>query len=293
VQLFSSLTRDEIDLLSARAVERFFEPGSVIIRQGELSDHLFVLLSGHAQIVEVPEEPWQTEMMLGEVSIGDVIGEMAALTEMPRSATVMAVDLVHAVAIAGNEFRRLVNSSPSLAGSLAHMLARRVWDTDQKLTRFAPDPLTGVLSRQSFQDQYPRIAAQARRHGTGLLLVLLDVVNLRGVNDSAGYSVGDEVLRTVAQALLQSARMTDLVCRWSGDEFILVPVDADLTAVDPIINRLQVLLADLCRARDLPEGVRCAYGTAFARDPSQNPLDLVRQADEDILRRKAAERAGQ
>jgi diguanylate cyclase (GGDEF)-like protein len=275
-------------LLSARASEQHFEPGQVMIHQGARAEELYIIVSGRARVVERPEDPAHTELVLGELGPGDVVGELAILTGMPRSATVVANDRVRCLVIPGPEFVRLLHSAPELSGSLALVLARRIYETDRRLTRFAPDPLTGLLSRRSFIEEYPRIAALARRRQSGVLLLLLDIQNLKAVNDLAGYLVGDEVIRTVAAALLESARRTDVLARWGGDEFAMLPVDAQPAAVGSILGRLEDRLASVGRDLGLPMAIRCAYGVATSNEPPDDVSDLVREADEDMQRRKEA-----
>ena len=84
-----------------------------------------------------------------------------------------------------------------------------------------------------------------RRRGTSVLLLVLDVFHLKAINDRFGYSVGDDVLRTVADALVESSRSTDLVARYGGDEFTVLLVDAAAKDVTVIVNRVQQKLQHL------------------------------------------------
>ena len=72
-----------------------------------------------------------------------------------------------------------------------------------------------------------------------------DVSHLKDINDRFGYSVGDDVLRTVADALIESARSTDLVARYGGDEFTLLLIEAAAEDVTVIIHRVQQKLQQL------------------------------------------------
>ena len=99
--------------------------------------------------------------------------------------------------------RRALQSSTELAVAMLRMLAGRLHETDRRLSRYAPDPVTGLMGRRTFHDQYRRLAAIARRRGTGALLLMVDVAQLKAINDSHGYGVGDHVLRCVADAPLR------------------------------------------------------------------------------------------
>lgn len=289
IPLFRTLVEDDVDLLTARATEGFFEPGRSLVRQGETSDILHVIVSGRVRVVESPDDPSHTEMVLAELGAGEVVGELGVLTGMPRSATVVASESVRTLCIPGGDFLRVVQGAPALATSLLQVLARRIYDTDRRLARYAPDPLTGLLSRTAFREQYGRFAAQARRRQSSVLLMLVDIKNLKGFNDAFGYKVGDEVVRTVAETLLESSRKTDLVARYGGDEFAVLFVDARPDSVEIIIRRIEGTLSRLAVQRDLPAPVTLSFGIALSPDPPEAAEDLIQVADEDMQKRIATQ----
>src|SRR5207247_7812037 len=95
----------------------------------------------------------------------------------------------------GYDMVRILQSSSEVALALLRVLSDWIYETDHRLARYAPDPLTGLPSRRAFHDQYARLVAQTRRRGMGVLLMLIDVRDLKSINDKLGYEVGDEVLR--------------------------------------------------------------------------------------------------
>jgi diguanylate cyclase (GGDEF)-like protein len=228
-------------------------------------------------------------MVLAELGAGEVVGELGVLTGMPRSATVVASEPVRTLCIPGGDFLRVVQGAPALATSLLQVLARRIYDTDRRLARYAPDPLTGLLSRTAFREQYGRFAAQARRRQSSVLLMLVDIKSLKGFNDAFGYKVGDEVVRTVAETLLESSRKTDLVARYGGDEFAVLFVDARPDSVEIIVRRIEGTLSRLAVQRDLPAPVTLSFGIALSPDPPEAAEDLIQVADEDMQKRIASQ----
>jgi diguanylate cyclase (GGDEF)-like protein len=246
---------------------------------------VFVILSGRANVVGAKEGASQTERILGELGPNEVVGELAVLTGTPRSATVIARDFVSCLEIAGAEFLRLVKTVPGLASPLAQSLARRIVETDRRLERFAPDPLTGLLGRAAFEEQYGRLAALARRRRMGVLLMLLDLTDLKGINDEHGYTVGDEVVRVVARALLETLRQTDLVARYSGDEFALLLADPESEAIELFMRRLERSVQTLAGKRGVVAHIRCTYGAAADSSPPDSIDQLLEQADKDMQTR--------
>lgn len=84
------------------------------------------------------------------------------------------------------------------------------------------DPLTGVFNRRYLEESLRRELANAQRKGEPLSLVMLDVDLFKNFNDSYGHAVGDLVLQALGRALNENTRLGDIVCRYGGDEFVVV-----------------------------------------------------------------------
>jgi diguanylate cyclase (GGDEF)-like protein len=230
----------------------------------------------------------QTEMLLGEIGRAEIFGELGILRDQPRSATVIAVDRTHCLVLRQRDFVAVLQESPELANSMLRIIAGRLFDADRKLARYAPDPLTGLAGRRAFNEQYRRLAAGARRRKNGLLLLALDVVKLKAVNDGFGYGLGDEVLRTVADALVESTRTTDVVARYGGDEFAVLLLDAMPQDVDIVVARVRDKLAALGVQRRLPVSVECSTGIAWSQSPPESADEFLREADRDMQEKKTS-----
>jgi len=283
--LFRPLTPEQRDLLLDSATEQTFTAGHVLIRESDPPDRLFVILSGRVRVLEVATDS-PVELIVGELGVGEILGELSVLRNQPRSATVVAIERTHCLVIPQTEFRKVLQGSAELAVSLLRMLAGRLYETDRRLSRFAPDPVTGLAGRRAFHDQYRRLAAVARRRKTGALLLVVDVLQLRAINDRFGYGVGDDVLRTVADALVEATRTTDLIVRHGGDEFVVFFPDAGVSDIDSVIARVSDKIKSISGKRGIPVTVACNFGVAYAQAPPDSAEDLLREADQDMLRRK-------
>ena len=287
VPLFGSLTNEERELLIAQASEEVFAAGHSIIQESDPPDRLFVILAGRARALETaPGSP--TEVILSEFGEGEILGELAVIRNRARSATVVAIERTHCLVLNRNDFLRVLETSVRLALALLRTVAGRLAETDRRLSRYAPDPVTGLASRRAFDDQYKRLAAVARRRGTGALMLVLDIVQLRAINDRFGYGVGDDVLRAVADALVEATRTTDLLARHGSDEFAVFFPDAGPGATDIVTARVRDRIAQLAGKRGLPvDHIRCSVGVAYSPSPPDTPDELLREADAQMHRTRA------
>jgi CRP/FNR family transcriptional regulator, cyclic AMP receptor protein len=129
VDLFSSLREKELKEVAKSCREGKYSPGSVLISQGEKGLGLFILTKGTVRITRTNSLDGAEEE-LGTAGAGDVIGEMALLDDMPRSATVTAVDEVTVLVLPFWDFRiimrRVLRSDPDVGLDMMAVLSRRL-----------------------------------------------------------------------------------------------------------------------------------------------------------------------
>src|SRR6266550_422587 len=101
------------------------------------------------------------------------------------------------------------------------------------------DHLTGLANRREFERVMEREVALAERHSRRLSLMMIDLDNLKRINDRLGHSAGDGALRLVAQQLLRVVRASDLCARVGGDEFAVAMPETDLDRAREVANRLR------------------------------------------------------
>jgi len=125
VDLFSGLDKKDIQLLSKSCQERKYSAGSTLISQGDTGVGLYVITNGTVRITQA-NNPDRPEEELGTTGPGSVLGEMALLDDLPRSATVTAIDDVTALLLPVWEFRTTLQSHPDIALKLLAVLSRRL-----------------------------------------------------------------------------------------------------------------------------------------------------------------------
>lgn len=151
---------------------------------------------------------------------GDPVGQAAALLRTINASNQALETLQEGLAQA-LEQRRLALQAQQVASAAQEAALR--------------DPLTGLLNRRGLELRAPIVLEQTVRHGQVPWLVLIDVDSFKAVNDQAGHAIGDLTLHQIAQLLCQESRKDDLVCRWAGDEFVVLLADDDVRGAGPAV----------------------------------------------------------
>jgi diguanylate cyclase (GGDEF)-like protein len=141
------------------------------------------------------------------------------------------------------------------------------------------DPLTNLLNRRSFVQHLDAEVARSRRYNRPLALVILDLDELKTVNDTQGHAAGDEALKRVADALRAMIRTGDNAFRIGGDEFAVLLAEANeqeaAAAAERIADALQLA---------------ASFGVAVCRSEGEAGA-LLRDADDAMYRMKRRRRA--
>ncbi len=139
--------------------------------------------------------------------------------------------------------RRQTEAAREEVASLAAQVARltqemtRLTRLEARARRLAyRDELTGLPNRRVLLDRLRQAIAQSTRHGRFVALLMLDVDGFKTVNDRLGHTIGDALLQVVADRLVNCVRAGDTVCRYGGDEFVVLLPD--------IVNRGAALAAE-------------------------------------------------
>jgi len=163
---------------------------------------------------------------------------------------------------------------------------RRKRDYEDILEQSRADPLTGAFNRGYFDAHAPRLAARCRPARQSLSVLMIDVDNLKQVNDAHGHSVGDRVLKQVVNRVTSALRPSDLVARMGGDEFAVVMPETDLDAALQVAERLRGRIAETP-----VEGVAVtvSIGVTASRPDVEEELEVTLQrADAAVYEAKRA-----
>ncbi|MGI4789103.1 MAG: bifunctional diguanylate cyclase/phosphohydrolase [Janthinobacterium lividum] len=167
--------------------------------------------------------------------------------------------------------------------------AKRERELQEAVEQADRDPLTALLNHRAFHRRLGEEIARARREGTALAVVMLDLDNFKFFNDSYGHVTGDDVLRQVADKLQERCRSYDTVARFGGDEFVLLLPNSGEAAADEIKARVRADLSSLTYCPDgqaSPIPLTVSIGVALFPQESQERAGLMELADERLFRSK-------
>ena len=152
------------------------------------------------------------------------------------------------------------------------------------------DQLTGLANRMQFGERLDGALARLRRDGRPVAVLYGDLDRFKPVNDRLGHAAGDEVLVVVAERLNAATRQTDTVCRFGGDEFLIICEGfTDPDAIVALAERLVAVVAEPIPVGDTTMGVGISIGMAVA-DPLSTEADLLARSDAALYQAKQAGR---
>lgn len=150
------------------------------------------------------------------------------------------------------------------------------------------DALTGLHNRASFQERLQEMLARAKRTGSEVAVLCLDLDRFKAVNDTLGHPVGDALLRKVAERLQGTVREGDVVARLGGDEFAVLQADSlQPQAAETLAARLIDLLARTYLVDGHMLNIGTSVGVALSPSDAADADELMKRADLALYRAKS------
>jgi diguanylate cyclase len=178
------------------------------------------------------------------------------------------------------------------ANAILHDQIGKIHDLQEKLREQANrDSLTGLFNRRYLEGTLEREMARSRRENMPLAMLLLDIDHFKEVNDSYGHQAGDEVLRVLGKLLLEHARAEDIVCRYGGEEFLLVLPKMPLAiALERAAQLRKIIQETTVSFGEMRIQVTISIGVAAIPENADSTERLIRCADKALYRAKSGGR---
>jgi diguanylate cyclase (GGDEF)-like protein len=211
---------------------------------------------------------------------GHCIGVFCVMDHEPRVISADAIEVMRDLA--------LVAESEIQLSAMSQTQSELANDLDVARRQLLRDSLTQTWNRAGILEILAREQSRARRNRQRLGVAMVDLDHFKNINDSHGHLVGDRVLRTVAERMIDAVRPYDAVGRYGGEEFLVVIVDQDQNVIGSIAERMRHNIARApISANRKTLSITASIGVANL--DSQHTIDLtelVQMADEALYRAK-------
>jgi diguanylate cyclase (GGDEF)-like protein len=168
-------------------------------------------------------------------------------------------------------------------------LSARYRERDQALVT---DPLTSLNNLHVFKRTLTQLFNVAHRYKRPFSLAVLDLDDLKPINDTHGHASGDQAIRAVAQCMKRSFRETDILIRYGGDEFvILFPESGEKEAKEGVDRFRANIRALMVPTGKEPVQLSASIGLAAYDDTMRRPMDLFELADKRMYEEKSAKKS--
>ncbi|MEO5586432.1 MAG: GGDEF domain-containing protein [Novosphingobium sp.] len=257
-------SRDRLDLAKSWNTSEAFHPAETL-----LPGNCWALKRG---------KPHVNDGVAGTLCCMHHIGA-AATIEVPMLARGQVHGLVMLALEAEDAFGQL-KTVGRLAGAMADSMSLALSNIalrEKLRTQSLRDPLTGLYNRRYMEDALERYVSLAERSGAATTVLMMDLDNFKRLNDQLGHAKGDAVLRDVAAQLVGGLRPSDVVCRYGGEELMVILPDCGMEDGRIKAEALRLRVEGLTEVHEIPISV--SIGIASIPATSTSVVDLVAMAD--------------
>ena len=227
--LLSSAEAPALEPLLRRCRQVQVERGAVVLEGNIQNNAAAILLEGRLSVLLQPDGGTQ----VGSVEVGELVGEVSALTGSPTSAWVIAAEPSRLLELERDTLLELANRSHQFAVRMLETVCSRLYSSnlralssDTASREFQHkayfDQLTGLRNRTWLSQHLPDLLNSQQRTDEGLHFFMVDIDHFKRFNDTWGHAAGDQVLVAVGQALESVIRPGDHVVRVGGEEILVL-----------------------------------------------------------------------
>lgn len=145
------------------------------------------------------------------------------------------------------------------------------------------DSLTGLYNHRFFVEALENEIKRALRYDKKLSLAILDIDNFKEINDLYGHDAGDKVLIEVASKVTESCRETDIICRYGGDEIVVILIETGIEKAQDICERINHNLRDI---KLYEKNLYVTLSSGLVELDSKNSQNILKKADERLYKAK-------
>jgi len=163
---------------------------------------------------------------------------------------------------------------------------KRAWDKMAKMA--TKDELTGLYNRRYFLEIFEREVERARRYESRLVFCMIDLDHFKIVNETYAHLAGDMVLSEIGKILIQRIRLSDLACRYGGEEFAVLLPGTDIQQAELVCERLRKVISEhQFEYKSTQFKVTISVGvTIYDKRTDHSPVNILEKADQALYQAK-------
>lgn len=292
--LFNSLNASDYQDLAKILTQETFQEGENIVKEGELPDKIYVILSGSASVIKTLSD--NAEFFEHEVAVlkpGDSIGDVSLIDRQPRSATVRALEKTVTISFLIDQLSSLSPREDSIESKLKINFAvkmsqylrnannntlserKRHQSEITQLTNF--DVVTGLPNQYLFRQ---KLSEQLAEYADDVIaLIQVEIVDFKEVCDALGNEVGEQFLTAASDRLTTSTANMHLIARVGFNQFMIMCTKLpDLSAVPLLVTRIIHLFSSPFMINDDNIFTNIYVGIAHYPDDGIQPDILIKRA---------------
>jgi diguanylate cyclase (GGDEF)-like protein len=272
------------EFLEASGSAMELQAGEILFKQDDPGDGMYWIESG---LLVVLQSKLDEPRLLTFRYPGQVVGEIALLEDIHRTASVAAIAPTRLRYLSKEKFQDLLKLIPGFGVEIMRLLSSRLREV--KPAEFSAglyDHLTGALSRQAFDIRLQEEMERARLYQYSLSLVFLDLDYFKEVNDNYGHMRGDEVLKSFVERVKANLRTTDLLFRFGGDEFVLILQGVDQSRGPVLVQHLLDDVSTTSFPGDPPLTITFSAGISYFPVDGETTAVLLDAADKRVYHAK-------
>lgn len=146
------------------------------------------------------------------------------------------------------------------------------------------DQLTGLFNRQKFKNMFVREIKRDKRYENKLSVIIFDIDNFKAFNDDFGHNIGDEVLKAVAQIVLENTREHDTSVRWGGEEFLVLLPQTMKENAEKVAEKIRAAIESF-EDKKIPRKITASFGVSELEN-TDDESSIIKRADEALYTAK-------